>query len=70
MAYFIRCEHRLAAWRAARHDGSATVFGRKYRLRSTYTKQSNDAFTLVNEEQRPDGTWLRDDEYDYVHAKP
>lgn len=50
--------------------GSATVFGRKYRLRSTYTKQSNDAFTLVNEEQRPDGTWLRDDEYVYVRVKP
>lgn len=46
-----------------------TVFGRRYHLRSTYIKHSNDAFTLLNEEQRPDGSWLRDDEYDYVRVK-
>jgi hypothetical protein len=41
--------------------GTVTVFGRLYQLRTTYTKQSDDAFTLVNEERRPDGTWLRDE---------
>lgn len=49
--------------------GNATVFGRDYYLRQTITKLSNDAFTILNEERRPDGTWLRDDEYDFTRAR-
>ena len=49
--------------------GDATVFGRQYRLRQTYTKLSNDAFKIFNEEQLPDGTWMPDDEYDFVRLK-
>jgi hypothetical protein len=51
-------------------SGKATIFGRDYRLRQTYTKRSNDAFTILNEELSPDGTWIRDDEYDFVRATP
>lgn len=49
--------------------GNVTVFGRNYRLRTSYVKHSNDSFSLINEEQRPDGTWLRDDEYDFVRVR-
>lgn len=49
--------------------GNATVFGRPYFLRTTYTKKTNDAFTLLNEERMPDGKWMPDDEYDFVRVK-
>ena len=49
--------------------GDATVFGRNYHLRQTITKLSDNAFTILNEERRPDATWIRDDEYDFVRAK-
>lgn len=48
--------------------GTVTVFGRDYILRQTYTKLNNDAFRIFNEEQRPDGSWLPDDEYDFVRV--
>lgn len=49
--------------------GFATVFGHKYRLRTSYVKHTNDSFSLINEEQRPDGSWMRDDEYDFVRTR-
>ena len=49
--------------------GVTTIFGRDYRLRQTYTKLGNNAFRIFNEEQRPDGTWIADDEYDFVRTK-
>ena len=50
--------------------GTSTIFGREYRLRQTYTKVSDNAFTIFNEEQRPDGSWIPDDEYDFVRVTP
>jgi hypothetical protein len=49
--------------------GDSTIFGRKYRLRQSYTRLSDDAFKITNEEQRPDGSWIADDEYDFVRSK-
>lgn len=49
--------------------GKVTVFGRDYLIRATYTKHSDDAFTIFNEEQLPNGSWLPDDEYDFVRVK-
>jgi len=48
--------------------GGATVFGRNYHLRQTITKVGENSFTILNEERRPDGRWIRDDEYDFVRS--
>jgi len=46
----------------------ATIVGERVTLRQTLTRLGADAFTLTNEERRPDGSWLRLDEYRFRRA--
>jgi hypothetical protein len=59
------------AWdgdRLALLAGDAIIVGEHVSLRQTLTRLGPDAFTLSNEERRPDGSWLRLDEYRFRRA--
>jgi hypothetical protein len=56
--------------RSARVPGTRReVVGQRVTLRQTLVRQGPDAFDLLNEELRPDGTWLALDRYSYRRTR-